>query len=193
MVCVMSVLGGLNAANGMDSKTEKAILAGGCFWCVEADFDKIDGVIETVSGYIGGHEANPSYKEVSRGRTGHTEAVEVTFDSTIVSYRELLNIYWRSIDPTVVDRQFCDVGRHYRPEIFYLSDAQKKTINESKQLLMQTKPFSDPILVKITKATPFYPAESYHQNYHIKNPIRYKFYRYNCGRDKRLEMLWGKI
>jgi len=177
-------------ANAMNE--EKAILAGGCFWCVESDFDKIKGVTKTISGYIGGHQKNPTYKQVSRGGTGHTEAVEITFDPTIISYEKLLDIYWRSIDPTTASSQFCDHGSQYRPEIFYLSKTQKEVSQASKMALEESKPFKDPIMVNITKATTFYPAEDYHQNYHNKNPIRYKFYRHGCGRDARLEALWGK-
>ena len=179
----------ISADNSM--MQQKAIFAGGCFWCVESDFDKVQGVTATVSGYIGGHQQNPTYKQVSRGESGHTEAVEITFNPSQISYEALLNIYWKSIDPTTADSQFCDHGSQYRPEIFYLSAAQQQTAQASKQQVEKTKPFSDPIVVNITKASEFYPAEEYHQDYYKKNPVRYKYYRYRCGRDARLKELWG--
>ena len=174
------------------AQTETAIFAGGCFWCVESDFDKIPGVTETVSGYIGGHKKNPSYKEVSAGSTGHTEAVEVTYDNTKVNYKQLIDYFWKTIDPTVKDRQFCDRGSQYRSEVFYRSEEQKKLAEQSKREIIRSKPFENPIVTEITKATTFYPAEEYHQDYYQKNPLRYKFYRFNCGRDKRLETLWNR-
>lgn len=174
------------------AQTETAIFAGGCFWCVESDFDKIPGVTETVSGYIGGHKKNPAYKEVSAGSTGHTEAVEVTYDNTKVNYKQLIDYFWKTIDPTVKDRQFCDRGSQYRSEVFYRSEEQKKLAEQSKREITRSKPFKDPIVTEITKATTFYPAEEYHQDYYQKNPLRYKFYRFNCGRDQRLETLWNK-
>ena len=172
--------------------TETATFAGGCFWCVESDFDKVDGVISTVSGYIGGHQQNPTYEQVSAGGSGHAEAVQITFDPARIDYVGLLEIFWRTIDPTVANRQFCDVGSQYRPEIFYHTEQQRVWAEESKQMLEQTKLFKAPIVVEITEATIFYPAEEYHQDYHNKNPIRYKYYRYGCGRDERLEALWGE-
>ncbi len=172
--------------------TETATFAGGCFWCVESDFDKVDGVISTLSGYIGGHQQNPTYEQVSAGGSGHAEAVQITFDPTRIDYVGLLEIFWRMIDPTVANRQFCDVGSQYRPEIFYHNEQQRAWAEQSKQMLEQTKPFKEPIVVAITEATVFYPAEEYHQDYHNKNPIRYKYYRYGCGRDERLEALWGR-
>ncbi len=180
-----------NASMDTDHK-QTAIFAGGCFWCVESDFDKVAGVVETISGYIGGHQKNPSYKQVSAGGSGHTEAVKITFDSRQVSYAELLDIFWHSIDPTTVDRQFCDHGSQYRTEIFYHDGHQKKLAEQSKAALERNKPFSSSIVTRITQASEFYPAEDYHQDFHHKNPLRYKLYRYNCGRDKRLTQLWGK-
>lgn len=168
-----------------EKSIETATFAGGCFWCVESDFDKIDGVLTTVSGYIGGHVDNPTYKQVSNGGTGHTEAVQITFDSTKVSYATLVDFFWKHIDPTVKNRQFCDIGDQYRSEIFYHSEDQKKLAEQSKSVLK-----FDKVYTKITTATKFYPAEEYHQNYYKKNPIRYKYYRYSCGRDKRIEKLW---
>ena len=173
-------------------QADTAIFAGGCFWCVESDFDKVPGVTETISGYIGGREHNPSYKQVAAGKTGHTEAVKITFDPQQVSYKELLKIFWLSIDPTTKNSQFCDHGKQYRTGIFYTSAEQKQLAEASRNKLTTTKPFKEPIVTEITQATQFYRAEEYHQDFYTKNPIRYKLYRYNCGRDQRLEQLWGK-
>jgi peptide-methionine (S)-S-oxide reductase len=173
------------------ASTESAIFAGGCFWCVEADFDKVDGVISTTSGYIGGHKANPTYYEVSAGGTGYAEAVKVEFDPKRVSYAQLLERFWPMIDPTVKDQQFCDFGSQYRTGIYPLNDRQLKEAEASKAALEKSKPFKAAIVTEIVPAGHFYPAEDYHQDYHLKNPIRYKFYRYNCGRDARLMQLWG--
>jgi len=168
-----------------------AIFAGGCFWCVEADFDKVSGVISTISGYTGGKVANPTYGQVSSGSTGHTESVEITFDPAKVSYQKLLDHFWRNHDPLAKDRQFCDSGSQYRPAIFYQDEEQRKLADASKQAV-QAKFAPRVVTTEIVKAGPFYKAEEYHQDYYEKNPIRYKFYRYNCGRDQRLEELWGK-
>lgn len=170
---------------------QTALFAGGCFWCVEADFDKIPGVIKTVSGYTGGHKANPTYQEVSAGGTGHTEAVQVVYDPKKVSYKELVDRFWRTIDPTTSDRQFCDKGTQYRPAIFYATQQQKAVAEQSKITLEKTKPFDAPIATEITQATTFYPAEDYHQDFYKKNPVRYKYYRFSCGRDQRLARLWN--
>lgn len=180
------------AQPGIAADNETAIFAGGCFWCTEADFDKVKGVVATTSGYIGGHKDNPTYREVSAGKTGHTEAVKIEFDPQIVSYAQLLEKFWRSIDPTVKDAQFCDKGSQYRSGIFYLDDDQKKLAESSLAKLEKEKPFPQPIVTEVTKATKFYSAENYHQNYHDRNPLRYKYYRFSCGRDARLEELWGK-
>lgn len=169
-----------------------AIFAGGCFWCVEADFDKVPGVLETVSGYTGGHTPDPSYEQVSAKQTGHAEAVRISYDPKQVSYRELLAVYWHSIDPTTVNRQFCDRGEPYRSAIFTLNEEQRRLALASKAELEKNKPFAEPIVTAILPAGTFYPAEDYHQDYYLKNPLRYKFYRYSCGRDQRLEELWGK-
>jgi len=171
--------------------TAKATFAGGCFWCMEPPFDKLEGVISTTSGYIGGQKKNPTYEEVSAGRTGHTEAVQVVYDPVKVSYAKLLEVFWKNIDPTVKDRQFCDTGSQYRTGIFYYGEEQKKLAEASKQQLEKTKPFSAPIVTEITAAADFYPAEDYHQDYYVKNPVRYNFYRTGCGRDARLKELWG--
>jgi peptide-methionine (S)-S-oxide reductase len=169
--------------------TATAIFAAGCFWCVEADFDKVPGVISTTSGYIGGRTANPSYEEVSRGGTGHTEAVEIVFDPAKVSYQKLLDVFWHNVDPLAKDRQFCDRGDQYRSGIFYRGDEQRRLAEASKAAV--AKRFPEPIQTEIAAAGPFYKAEDYHQDYYLKNPIRYRFYRFNCGRDARLEELWG--
>ncbi len=173
------------------TKTARAIFAGGCFWCMEGPFDKLDGVISTTSGYIGGHKKDPTYKEVSAGITGHTEAVEVVYEPAKVSYEKLLDVFWHNIDPTVKDRQFCDSGSQYRSGIFVADDAQKKAADASKAALDKSKPFKAAIVTEITAASTFYAAEDYHQDYYLKNPVRYRFYRQGCGRDARLKELWG--
>jgi peptide-methionine (S)-S-oxide reductase len=172
--------------------TAKATFAGGCFWCVESDFDKVPGVLSTTSGYTGGSVVNPTYQQVSSHTTGHAEAVEVVYDPAKVSYAQLLQVYWHSIDPTTVDRQFCDVGTPYRTVIFTHDAAQMAAAQQSLAALQKTKPFAEPIVTQIMSAGPFYAAEDYHQNYYLKNPVRYKYYRFSCGRDARLEQLWGK-
>ena len=172
--------------------TAKATFAGGCFWCMEPPFDALDGVISTTSGYIGGQKKNPTYQEVSSGGTGHTEAVEIVYDPAKLSYQRLLDVFWRNIDPTVKNRQFCDSGSQYRTGIFYHDEAQRKAAEASKAALAKSKPFAADIVTEITAATTFYPAEDYHQDYYLKNPIRYKFYRTNCGRDSRLKELWSE-
>ena len=169
----------------------RATFAGGCFWCMEAPFDKLDGVVSTTSGYVGGKEQSPSYELVSSGRTGHTEAVEIVYDPKKVGFEQLLRVFWRNIDPTVRDRQFCDAGAHYRPEIFFHDDEQKRLAEASRAELERTKPFKAPIVVAITAAGAFWAAEDYHQDYYLRNPIRYRFYRSGCGRDDRLRELWG--
>jgi peptide-methionine (S)-S-oxide reductase len=169
----------------------KATFAGGCFWCMEPPYDKLDGVISTKSGYTGGQKKNPTYEEVSSGRTGHAEAVEVVYDPKKIGYEKLLEVFWRNVDPTVKDQQFCDVGSQYRTGIFYHDEEQKRLAEASKAALEKNKPFKGPIVTEITRATEFYPAEDYHQDYYLKNPVRYKFYRSGCGRDNRLKQLWG--
>lgn len=175
-----------------DNNTETAILAGGCFWCIESDFEKLDGVIEVVSGYTGGHVENPSYKQVSAGGTGHIESALITYDPVKINYARILDYFWHHIDPTNDKGQFCDYGSQYRPVIFYQDESQRKIAEASRQHIIKTKPFKDPVKVEIVKASTFYPAEDYHQDYYRKNPIRYKYYRYSCGRDARVESLWGK-
>jgi peptide-methionine (S)-S-oxide reductase len=170
----------------------KATFAGGCFWCMEPPFDKLNGVVSTTSGYTGGNKTDPTYEEVSSGGTGHAESVEVLYDPGKVSYERLLDVFWHNVDPTTRDREFCDTGHQYRTAIFYHDETQKRLAEESKAALERSKPFKDPIVTEIVAAGRFYPAEEYHQDYYKKNPVRYKFYRYNCGRDQRLEQLWGK-
>jgi peptide-methionine (S)-S-oxide reductase len=170
----------------------KAIFAGGCFWCVEADFDKVPGVLSTTSGYIGGKVPNPTYEQVSAKGTGHAEAVEIVFDPGKVSYEQLLEHFWRTIDPTTKDRQFCDAGTPYRTAIFAVDAAQLKAAQASLAALEKNKPFGEPIVTQIALAGPFYAAEDYHQDYYKKNPVRYQYYRTSCGRDARLKQLWGK-
>jgi peptide-methionine (S)-S-oxide reductase len=168
----------------------KATFAGGCFWCMEPPFDKLEGVISTTSGYTGGQKANPTYQEVSAGTTGHTEAVEIVYDPRKVTYARLLEVFWRNIDPTTPDRQFCDVGSQYRAAIFYHDDAQRRLAEQSKQAVAQRLRRS--VVTEVLTAATFYVAEDYHQDYYKKNPIRYRFYRTGCGRDQRLEQIWGK-
>ncbi len=183
----------LVVAPAQAQNTEKAIFAAGCFWCTEAAFEEVPGVISAVSGYTGGTLKNPSYEQVSSGRTGHAESVEVTFDPAKVSYEHLLDIFWVNHDPTVTNRQFCDSGTQYRPAIFYLNDEQRREAEASKAKYEKLKPFKQPILTEITKAGPFYPAEDYHQHYYKKNPLQYKFYVTGCGRYARLDSLWGDL
>ena len=169
---------------------ETVIFASGCFWCTESDFQDIPGVIDAVSGYTGGKVENPTYSQVSSGVTGHAEAVAVTFDPSKITFKELLKIYWEGSDPTVSDRQFCDQGAQYRPAIFFQNAEQEKLARSSKEQV--AKLLKTTIYTEIEKAGKFYPAEDYHQDYYKKNPVRYKYYRYNCGRDQRLEKLWKK-
>lgn len=169
-----------------------ATFAGGCFWCMEEAFEAVDGVASVVSGYTGGRPANPSYDEVSAGGTGHAEAVEVRYDPSKVSYQRLLQHFWRNIDPLAVDRQFCDRGDQYRSAIFYHGEEQRRLAEESKAALERSGKLKGTIATQIVAAGPFYPAEEYHQDYYRKNPQRYKFYKWSCGRAQRLEELWGK-
>jgi peptide-methionine (S)-S-oxide reductase len=171
----------------------KATFAGGCFWCVEADFDKVPGVKSTTSGYIGGKVANPTYEQVAAKSTGHAEAVEVIYDPQVVRYEQLVEYFWRTIDPTVKDRQFCDFGSPYRSGIFVHDAQQLAAAQASKAKLEAGKPFSAPVVTEISLAGPFYVAEDYHQDYYKKNPVRYKGYRNGCGRDERLRELWGSL
>lgn len=175
------------------ARLEKAIFAAGCFWCTEAAFQDVPGVVAAVSGYTGGNVKNPTYEQVSSGRTGHAESVEVTFDPAKIGYERLLDIFWVNHDPTVTNRQFCDSGTQYRPAIFYLNDEQKKLAEASKAKFEKLKPFSQPILTQIVPAGQFWPAEDYHQDYYKKNPLQYRFYVTGCGRYARLDSLWGDL
>ena len=196
LVALMLIAGsviGTSAELVSDSRQPaKTTFAGGCFWCMEEAFEGVEGVISVTSGYTGGRQANPSYEEVSAGSTGHAESVEVIYDPAKVSYSELLHIFWRNIDPTTPDRQFCDEGTQYRSAIFYHDETQKRLAEESKQMLQKSKPFQGPIVTQIVPASMFYPAEEYHQDFYKKNPIRYKLYKFTCGRVQRLKELWGK-
>jgi peptide-methionine (S)-S-oxide reductase len=170
-----------------------ATFAGGCFWCMEEAFEKVPGVVSAVSGYIDGKTRSPSYEQVSSGTTGHTEAVEVKFDPSKVSYGQLLDAFWLNHDPTTIDRQFCDSGTQYRPGIFWHDEAQRKAAEASKAKYDKLKGFKQPLVTPIVKASQFWPAEDYHQDYYKKNPVRYKFYVNGCGRYARLNELWGKL
>ena len=177
---------------GAEATSAVAVFAGGCFWCTESDFDKVPGVLSTTSGYIGGHVENPTYEEVSYGATGHTEAVQVRYDPGKVSYAQLLEVFWPTIDPVTANAQFCDKGSQYRSAIFYGNPEEQRLAEASKAALDQSGKLPGPVVTEIAPASTFYPAEEYHQDYHTKNPIHYTYYRNGCGRDDRLEQLWGK-
>lgn len=169
----------------------KAYFAGGCFWCMEEAFEKLDGVLDVVSGYMGGSVKNPSYEQVSAGQTGHAESVEVRYDPAKVTYTQLLEAFWRNVDPITPNAQFCDHGNQYRAAIFYQGEDERRAAEDSKRAIEQSKRFSTPIVTQLTAASEFYPAEEYHQDFYKKNPIRYKYYKFTCGRAQRLESLWG--
>ncbi|MDB5649563.1 MAG: methionine-S-sulfoxide reductase [Hyphomicrobiales bacterium] len=171
------------------AKQATAVFAGGCFWCLESDMDKVKGVLSTTSGYTGGTVANPTYEQVSAGSTGHAESVKVVYDPSVVTYKELLHVFWRNVDPVTADAQFCDHGSQYRAAIFYGNDEEKQLAEASKAELKGR--FKQPVVTQIVPASTFYPAEDYHQDYYKKNPVKYKFYRLSCGRDRRLKELWG--
>jgi peptide-methionine (S)-S-oxide reductase len=192
-VLAMIVGGTSNSAHAANAggKLAKATFAGGCFWCMQPAYDVVPGVVSTVVGYTGGDKQHPTYEEVSAGGTGHAESIEITYDPSKVSYRKLLDVFWHNVDPTTPDREFCDVGHQYRTAIFFQDAEQEREAKDSKAELDKSKPFKDPIVTEIVPATKFWPAEDYHQKYYLKNPVRYRFYRYNCGRDKRLRELWG--
>lgn len=191
---VLSVTGTANgdADQAGGSGLAKATFAGGCFWCMEHPFDKLEGVVSTTAGYTGGHKKDPTYEEVSAGGTGHTEAVQVVYDPKKISYAQLLDVFWINIDPLTPNRQFCDGGSQYRSGIFYHNEEQKRLAEQSKKVLEDSKRFQQPIVTEINPTSEFYVAEDYHQDYYQKNPVRYHVYRFGCGRDKRLEELWGK-
>ena len=177
----------------VQAKTDTLIVAGGCFWCVESDFEGKTGVLGVVSGYTGGDTPNHTYEQVSHTETGHYEAVQISFDDTKVSLKDLVEYYWRTVDPTDPKGQFCDKGSSYRTALFYQSEAQKQVFETSLQALNTNKPFSAPIVTSLLPAKAFYLAEDYHQDYYQKNPVRYKYYRWNCGRDATVEKLWGSV
>jgi peptide-methionine (S)-S-oxide reductase len=181
------------AAAQAQGNLSTATFAGGCFWCMEEAFEKVPGVITVISGYTDGKTKNPSYEEVSSGRTGHAESIEVKFDPSKISYEKLLDVFWLNHDPTYNDRQFCDHGSQYRPAIFWHDEEQKRFAEASKAKFEKLKEFKQPILTPIVKATQFWPAEEYHQDYYKKNPVRYNFYSNGCGRHSRLNELWGKL
>ena len=183
LLCLASV----GAADAQE--LAKATFAGGCFWCMEPPFDALDGVVSTTSGYTGGHTANPTYEQVSAGKTGHAEAVEIVYDPRKITYARLLEVFWRNIDPLTANAQFCDTGSQYRSAIFVHDATQRKLAEASKDAAAQR--LQKPIVTEITAASQFWPAEEYHQDYYKKNPVRYKFYRSSCGRDRRLEAIWG--
>ena len=172
------------------NQEEKAIFAGGCFWCMTAPFDKLPGVNKVIAGYTGGPGAHPTYSDY--GAKGHTEAVEITFDPDKITYQQLLDVYWRQVDPTDGGGQFCDRGFEYKPAIYFVNEQQQILAQQAKDVLQKSGRFQKPLAVEIIAATIFYPAEEYHQDYYRKNPLKYKFYRFNCGRDQRLEKVWGQ-
>jgi len=186
----LTVALGLLAATGAQAETKTAVFGGGCFWCTEADFDKVPGVLKTISGYAGGQYKDPDYKVVSAGRTDHTEVVEVTYDDTKVSYSQLVEYFWKTIDPTVKNRQFCDGGTQYRSGFYYLNEEQKKVAEASKAKLQATGKFKT-IYTTVEAAQTFYVAEEYHQDFYRKNPLRYQYYKTTCGRENRLNEVWG--
>lgn len=172
--------------------SEKATFAGGCFWCMEGPFEQLEGVISVTSGYTGGEKVNPTYEEISSGATGHAEAIEILYDSSKITYEQLLEVFWRNIDPTTHNQQFADHGTQYRTAIFYHNEEQRQLAEASKQRLASSGKFRGPIVTEMTPASTFYPAEDYHQDYHKKNPLRYKLYHEGSGRAGFLRKLWGK-
>ena len=184
LLCLAAVVGVADA-----QERARAIFAGGCFWCMEPPFDKLDGVVSTTSGYTGGRTADPTYEQVSAGRTGHAEVVEVLYDPRKVTYSQLLDVFWRNIDPLTANAQFCDVGSQYRAAIFVHDETQRRLAEESKTAVARR--LQKPVVTEVVTASKFWPAEDYHQDYYKKNPIRYNLYRAGCGRDQRLEAIWG--
>jgi len=176
---------------GHAAEQAKAFFAGGCFWCMEEAFEKIEGVVSVTSGYMGGRKTDPTYEEVSAGVTGHAESVEVAYDPAKLTYQKLLDHFWKNVDPLTPNAQFCDHGTQYRSVIFYGNEEEKRLAEASRQAIEQSKQFKEPIVTQLVMASKFYPAEDYHQDFYKKNPVRYKFYKFNCGRSQRLEQLWG--
>lgn len=192
-VCWLGLTGAAFASEGPpagNAGLATATFAGGCFWCMEPPFDGLPGVVSTTSGYTGGDKENPTYEEVSAGGTGHAEAVEIRYDPTRIDYSRLLEVFWRNIDPVDAQGQFCDRGNQYRSAIFYHDEEQRRLAEESKAALVKSGRFQQPVVTQIVPAGKFYPAEEYHQDYYRKNPVRYKFYRFRCGRDQRLQDIW---
>jgi peptide-methionine (S)-S-oxide reductase len=189
---LMVLLVAATGSAGQAAEQARAVFAGGCFWCMEEAFEKVEGVVSVTSGYMGGQKTNPTYEEVSAGGTGHAESVEVVYDPAKVSYQKLLDHFWQNVDPITPNAQFCDHGTQYRAAIFYGNDEEKRQAETSKQAVEQSKRFKEPIVTQIVTASKFYPAEDYHQDFYKKNPAKYKFYKFTCGRAQRLEMLWGK-
>ena len=183
--------GPVGAQTNASPPLAKATFAGGCFWCMEPPFDKLDGVVSTTSGYTGGEQDHPTYEQVSAGGTGHAEAVEVVYDPSVISYERLLEVFWRNVDPLDAGGQFCDRGDQYRTAIFAQDDAQLQAAQDSKRALEESKRFGKPIETEIVRASTFYPAEEYHQDFYERHSVKYKFYRFSCGRDARLRELWG--
>jgi peptide-methionine (S)-S-oxide reductase len=196
LTAAVVLLGAWNAQStsqaAADATFGKAYFAGGCFWCMEEAFEKVEGVVSATSGYMGGTVTNPSYEAVSAGRTGHAESIEVVYDPAKVTYQKLLDAFWRNVDPIAQNAQFCDHGSQYRSAIFFQTEEEKRASDTSKQAIEQTRRLEGRIVTQIVMASQFYPAEEYHQDYYKKNPFRYKLYKYNCGRAQRLEALWGK-
>jgi peptide-methionine (S)-S-oxide reductase len=196
LTVVILLIGAWNVQSATQAAADailgKAYFAGGCFWCMEEAFEKVEGVLSVTSGYMGGTVANPNYEDVSAGRTGHAESVEVVYDPARVSYQKLLDAFWRNVDPITPNAQFCDHGSQYRSAVFFQTDEEKRVAEATKQAIEQSRRFKEPIVTQIVMASQFYPAEDYHQDFYKKNPVRYKFYKYNCGRAQRLEELWGK-
>jgi len=180
-----------SVAAAADAPRATATFAGGCFWCMQPPFESLPGVVSTTVGYTGGTVDHPTYEQVSEGGTGHAESVQVVYDPTKIEYTKLLDVFWHNVDPLTKDAQFCDHGRQYRTAIFVQDDEQQRLAEASKNALEASKRFDRPIVTEIVRASTFWPAEDYHQRYHEKNPIRYKFYRWNCGRDQRLQEVWG--
>lgn len=183
---------GIASAQGAEvPELATATFAGGCFWCMEPPYDELEGVISTTSGFTDGKTVNPTYKQVTAGNTGHTEAVQIVYDPARVSFEKLVEVFWRNIDPTDAGGQFCDRGAHYRSTLFYHDETQREVAERSRAALQANKPFKADIVTPVVAASAFYPAEEYHQDYYLKNPVRYKYYRSSCGRDRRLAQLWG--
>jgi peptide-methionine (S)-S-oxide reductase len=190
-LCLAALLLAITVPRAHGEPPAIATFAGGCFWCMQPPFDALGGVISTTVGYTGGHTKNPTYEEVESGDTGHAETIQITYDPNKISYAKLLDVFWHNIDPLTANGQFCDHGTQYRSAIFYHNDEQKRLAEESKKALEASGRFHQPIVTAIVPASEFYPAEDDHQKYYLKNPIRYHYYRYRCGRDQRLEKLWG--